>query len=319
MSLIFRVPSPEWDFPVFKVLAKNDTGSAASNQSGILIPKDLRRFFPGLAGETTASSPTVDRRIEAQLFVENEFLGTVATRYQFQTWGGTRSPESRVTSQLGPLTNAAAGGDVVVFQRGIDRFDFFRFILVRQASSLFKDVSALARQRRWGVLESEAPVSTGDLDTAKADHQATAGRPFSLFDSLTSMTTSTTRKVARSIVFRSEVIDQYREACAVCGGALRTPSGLIELDAAHVVPRSCLGADDVRNGLALCKRHHWAFDKGMFGVDDDRRVVIPETVAALPENRMLLELSGRSISEAKDDASKVHPDAFKWHRENIML
>lgn len=31
MSLIFLMPSHEWDFPVFKVLAKNDTGSAECN------------------------------------------------------------------------------------------------------------------------------------------------------------------------------------------------------------------------------------------------------------------------------------------------
>jgi len=29
------------------------------------------------------------------------------------------------------------------------------------------------------------------------------------------------------------------------------------------------------NGLALCKNHHWAFDRGWFGVDDDCRIVIP--------------------------------------------
>lgn len=318
MSLICLVPSPEWDFPVFKVLAKNDTGTARSHQSGILIPKDLRKFFPGLAGDTTASSPTVDHRIEVQLFVENDFRGTVATRYQFQTWAGKRRPESRVTSQLGPLTNAASGGDVLVFQRGIDRFDLFRFILVRQSSSFFSDISGLARKRRWGVLASDAPVSASDLDAANADHQAMTGHPFSLFDTTASMSTSTAIRLARSMVFRATVIDQYQSACAVCGGALRTPSGQVELDAAHVVPRSCLGADDVRNGLALCKRHHWAFDKGMFSVDDDRRVVIPETVAALPENRMLLEFSGKPLAEAKDDAFRVHPDAFKWHRENIM-
>lgn len=319
MSLIFLMPSHEWDFPVFKVLAKNDTGSAESHQSGILIPKVLRKFFPDLAGETSASSPAVDRNINAQLFVENHFKGTVATRYQYQTRGGRRGPEYRVTNQLGPLTHAAIAGDVVVFQRGIDSLSLFRFILVRQSSSFFSDISRLTRKRRWGVLFSATPVSTDDLDTAKADHQARACRPFSLFDSKPSMTISAASRVARSIVFRSTVIAQYRGTCAVCGGTLKTPSGLVELDAAHVVPRSCLGADDVRNGLALCKRHHWAFDKGMFGIDDDRRVFVPETVAALPENRMLLELSGKPVGEAKDDEFRVHPDAFMWHRENIML
>jgi putative restriction endonuclease len=32
----------------------------------------------------------------------------------------------------------------------------------------------------------------------------------------------------------------------------------------------------IANGLALCKNHHWAFDHGWFGVDEDYRIVIPQ-------------------------------------------
>jgi hypothetical protein len=41
----------EFDAPLFKVLAKNDTGKAASNQGGPVIPKELQ------AGQSARSNP----------------------------------------------------------------------------------------------------------------------------------------------------------------------------------------------------------------------------------------------------------------------
>lgn len=136
MALICLVPSADWDKPIFKVLANNDTGAAAGHQGGIVIPKDLRSFFPGLStANTSMLVPTTDRRLTAELFAENRHLGTVSTRYQYQTWGGTRTPESRLTDQLGALRNLATGGDILIIQRNIDRLDRYRLTLVRKSSS----------------------------------------------------------------------------------------------------------------------------------------------------------------------------------------
>jgi putative restriction endonuclease len=132
-------------------------------------------------------------------------------------------------------------------------------------------------------------------------------------------TTSTIKKVARSIAFRMSVVALYEEACALCGVALKAPSGAVEVDAAHVVPRSVFGVDDARNGFALCKRHHWAFDKGLFGVGDDRKVVVPSVVTDIAQNAGLLALRGKAIREAKDTAMLVHPNAFRWHLKNIVI
>jgi putative restriction endonuclease len=48
------------------------------------------------------------------------------------------------------------------------------------------------------------------------------------------------------------------------------------LDGAHIQPFAEFRGDRFVNGLALCKNHHWAFDHGWFGVDDDYRVLIPQ-------------------------------------------
>lgn len=68
---------PAWDAPFFKRLAHNDTGQASGHQGGVVVPKDLRVYFPALdEGLASANAPTVDRYL-------------------------TRSAESRLTDNLG--------------------------------------------------------------------------------------------------------------------------------------------------------------------------------------------------------------------------
>ena len=65
--------------------------------------------------------------------------------------------------------------------------------------------------------------------------------------------------------FRERVLDAYRRQCAFC--RFRHPE---LLDAAHIVPDTEPGGEPtVRNGLALCKLHHAAFDRYFVGVRPD--------------------------------------------------
>ena len=85
------------------------------------FPKDLREFLPaldeGLTGETT---PTVDRQLDVELYHGIEWVTESPVRYQFQTWGGRWSPESRLTNGMRPLRSHAVENDVLVMQRRID-------------------------------------------------------------------------------------------------------------------------------------------------------------------------------------------------------
>lgn len=115
-----------FDSPVFKKLAHNDTGAAVGHQGGFVIPKDIDDFFPDVAGAISAKTPTIDVPILADLVVDGKLVDRVETRYQYQSWGGTRF-ERRLTSNLGPLRNIAVAGDIVLFAR--DNQDGNRFIL----------------------------------------------------------------------------------------------------------------------------------------------------------------------------------------------
>lgn len=71
-------------------------------------------------------------------------------------------------------------------------------------------------------------------------------------------------------VFRATVLRAYDTRCAVC--ALR--HGVL-LDAAHIIAdREEAGVAAVRNGLALCKIHHAAYDCHVLGVRPDLVVEI---------------------------------------------
>jgi putative restriction endonuclease len=152
MKAHFIEQSPEWGQPVFKVLAHNDTGAAVGKQAGVLIPTDIRKYFPTLNGTVSSLQPTIDRRLNAQLFVEDKFLGTVSTRYQFQTWAGKRKPESRITDELGLMRNSAERGDILIFQKSMVEDMTYRLTLVRKTSPYYEIVSSRTKSRRWGEL-----------------------------------------------------------------------------------------------------------------------------------------------------------------------
>ncbi len=92
-----------------------------------------------------------------------------------------------------------------------------------------------------------------------------------------------TRRRLHQPIFRGLVMRAYGEQCAIC--RLRHTS---LLDAAHIVPdRHEAGVAAVRNGLALCKIHHAAYDAMILGIRPDRVVVVRDDVLAEVDGPML--------------------------------
>lgn len=108
-------------------------------------------------------------------------------------------------------------------------------------------------------------------------------------------------------VFRATVMRAYQTRCAVC----RLQQSEL-LDAAHIVPDSqAAGAASVRNGLALCKIHHGAFDARILGVRTDYVIEIRDDLLDLRDGPMLRhglqDLHGRTLM-ALPRSKKEHPD-----------
>lgn len=309
----------QFDRPLFKRLAHNDTGAAAGHQGGVLIPKDMDRYFPQLSGAATPANPTVDKHIRAALFVDSLHVGLVETRYQYQTWGGARPPERRLTGELGPLRNVAAAHDFMIIERSLSDPDFYRLTLHRAGTPAFTALVAKVGARRWGPIDiRDIPVPETDIVSSLAEQQTHEAAPLDLFDNTAALQETRTKRIARSQAFSRRLLPLYEHRCAVCGNAHGATNGATEAEAAHIVPRGLRGADDARNGLALCRSHHWAFDRGLFGIGPDRRVVVRAAAAADARNGHLAPFNGQLIRSPTNAALQPALTALAWHLANIV-
>jgi hypothetical protein len=133
----------------------------------------------------------------------------------------------------------------------------------------------------------------------------------------------------RSRAFKQAVREAYDFRCAVCGMKIFSPNTFQwEVEAVHIVPHSKNGKDDLWNGLALCRLHHWAFDVGWFTLTDNLRILASRKITDLPNDfgklgeydfmRQLLNEDVR-ISLPSEQELHPHPNAIKWHRKNIFV
>lgn len=76
---------------------------------------------------------------------------------------------------------------------------------------------------------------------------------------------------AASARFRREIREAYKSTCVVCGLCLPSLGNDSNpgVDAAHILPWSQFDLDHVKNGMCLCKLHHWAFDDGLIEITFD--------------------------------------------------
>ena len=123
----------------------------------------------------------------------------------------------------------------------------------------------------------------------------------------------------RSAGFRKAIMKIYKYKCAVCELDIRTASGASITDAAHIIPFSVSYNDDVRNGLSLCKSHHWAFDARLFSLSETYHVIVPPiSHEHEPTETMLSELRDRRIWTPPVEQHRPDQEALAWHREAAM-
>jgi len=148
------------------------------------------------------------------------------------------------------------------------------------------------------------------------------------FDKEKKVSKVTIESTIRTRGFRQAVIEAYSYKCAICGMKINSPDSLSwEVEAAHIVPHSSLGRDDIWNGLALCHLHHWAFDVGWLTLQANYIIQVSSQVQSLPSDfgkigdyEFLRALSVKSTRILLPSRSEIHPhyNAIRWHRQNIF-
>ena len=122
----------------------------------------------------------------------------------------------------------------------------------------------------------------------------------------------------RDAAFRSIVLANYGHTCAVTGQKFHSPRH-VEADGAHIIGKEVRGTDDPRNGIALSKSAHWAFDRGIFTISDQYEVVVnPKISNASVANFPAIELDRRPIQLPNDPYYRPHPEALAWHKEKVF-
>ena len=139
---------------------------------------------------------------------------------------------------------------------------------------------------------------------------------------------TTRESVIRTRGFRQAIVDAYGYKCAICEMKINSPDSLSwEVEAAHIVPHSSLGRDDIWNGLALCHLHHWAFDVGWFTLQDDYMINVSSKVHSLPSNfgrigdyEFIRAISSKHTRIFLPSKRELYPhlNAIRWHRQNIF-
>ena len=116
-----------------------------------------------------------------------------------------------------------------------------------------------------------------------------------------------------SVSFRDFVLLGYQNKCAITNEAIFYDK-LINLEAAHIKPKSHFGSFLPCNGIAMSRDIHWAFDKGMFTINDDYTITVHKDV----KNTVLSKYDKQKINVPTEDFFKPEKNFLQYHKEKVF-
>ena len=119
----------------------------------------------------------------------------------------------------------------------------------------------------------------------------------------------------RDAAFSIEVKRAYGFRCAVCGSCLQSPKGHYEVQSAHIYPKVKDGSDDLRNGLCVCRLHHWALDVGWMSLSDDHTVLVHPDLPEDDDYESIRQFAGAKLRLPTDKRFAPLPMFMQEHRK----
>lgn len=129
-------------------------------------------------------------------------------------------------------------------------------------------------------------------------------------------------KQGRDIKFRLQIVPLYHYSCALCGIKMLLPSGVALVEAAHIHQFAKSKNDDITNGMALCRNHHWAFDQGLWSIDTSFEIVVAcgKFAEQAPNKTGLMSYHSKRLDfswlQPEHRPSQQHLD---WHRQHKFI
>lgn len=151
--------------------------------------------------------------------------------------------------------------DIVLSDSGLDcvyKFfktpsgDIYEKILIVSFETLDKIKYDLYEYLKFDVEDDNIPKVLSDIENKEYDK-------WTNHNNRERISTSTWK---RNHQFRKIVLENYNYKCAICNCAEQNI-----LEAAHIIAVADGGADNIENGICLCRNHHRMFDKKLIKLD----------------------------------------------------
>jgi len=126
------------------------------------------------------------------------------------------------------------------------------------------------------------------------------------------------QKQRRGRLFVEEVLDSYERQCAICNQSIRLGDALIGIDACHVKPIQHFGDDHVTNGIALCKIHHWALDRGAISISENRDLMISPKLNGTRIVEYFHEFANKQIFLPRNSSFHLNEENVSYHRKYVF-
>jgi len=125
-------------------------------------------------------------------------------------------------------------------------------------------------------------------------------------------------QAGRDARFRIEVvIVAYKHTCALTGYRLTTTEMESIVDAAHIHEFRDSRNNDPCNGIALTKNAHWQFDRGLWSLTDDYKILINRGKFSEDgtKGQRLSDFEGQNILLPSDSSYLPGSQYLEWHRK----
>lgn len=130
---------------------------------------------------------------------------------------------------------------------------------------------------------------------------------------------SLVRRRPRDPQFRERILRAYEYSCAICGFHVRLGHQLVGIDAAHIQWHQAGGPDTVQNGMALCSLHHKLFDRGVFTINEERRLLVAESAhGAQGFQEWLMRFHGQEIRRPISPEYQPEARFMSWHVREVF-
>lgn len=167
-------------------------------------------------------------------------------------------------------------------------------------------------------IEAQQKMREQEIEVYSESLLENTKHPFSLYNPDKKMVSIQREMPVRSAGFRQAIMQIYEYTCAVCRLRMCIDGKSIT-DAAHILPFHQFHNDDVRNGISLCKSHHWAFDAGLISLNDDYQIIISRAIPHQESTESVLSVfSHKPIFRPKHVQQYPAKEALVWHRENVF-